>query len=88
MLLWLWCRPAALAPIQPVAWEAPYALSVALKKKAKKKKGRWKVVELGFGVELSVCRASAHFSVAHCLYQPVSILFISTIRPILSYEPL
>ena len=24
-LLWLWCRPAATAPIQPPAWERPYA---------------------------------------------------------------
>ena len=32
-LLWLWCRLAAAAPIQPLAWELPYALSVALKSK-------------------------------------------------------
>ena len=24
-LLWLWCGPAARAPIQPLAWELPYA---------------------------------------------------------------
>ena len=30
--LWLWCRLAALAPIQPLAWEVPYALGAALKK--------------------------------------------------------
>ena len=24
-LLWLWCRLAAAAPIQPLAWEPPYA---------------------------------------------------------------
>ena len=24
-LLWLWSRPEATAPIQPLAWEAPYA---------------------------------------------------------------
>ena len=29
----LWCRPAPAAPIQPVAWELPYATSVALKEK-------------------------------------------------------
>ena len=23
---WLWCRPAAAAPIQPLAWEPPVAL--------------------------------------------------------------
>ena len=34
-LLWLWCRPAAEAPIQPLGWELPYAMGVALKKKKK-----------------------------------------------------
>ena len=37
-LLWLWCRPAATALIQPLAWEPPYAAGVALKSKKKKKK--------------------------------------------------
>ena len=32
-LLWLWCRPAAVALIQPLVWELPYAVSVALKTK-------------------------------------------------------
>ena len=31
-LLWLWCRPAATAPIQPLAWEPPYAMGTALKR--------------------------------------------------------
>ena len=35
-LLWLWCRPAATAPIRPLAWELPYAAGVALKSKNKK----------------------------------------------------
>ena len=35
--LWLWRRPAAIAPIRALAWETPYAASVALKKKPKKK---------------------------------------------------
>ena len=29
-LLWLWCKPAAVAPIRPLAWEIPYAVGVAL----------------------------------------------------------
>ena len=41
---WLWCRPAATAPIRPVAWEPPHAAGVALEKaerpKKKKKKKR------------------------------------------------
>ena len=31
-LLWLWCRPAAIAPSRPLAWEPPYTMSVALKR--------------------------------------------------------
>ena len=38
VLLWLWCRPAVVAPIQPLAWDLPYAAGAALKKKKKKKK--------------------------------------------------
>ena len=33
MLLWLWHRLAAAAPIPPLAWELPYAAGVALKGK-------------------------------------------------------
>ena len=33
MLLWLWCRQAAAALIWPLAWELPYAMGVALKRK-------------------------------------------------------
>ena len=36
-LLWLWCRPAAVAPIRPLAWEPPHAVGAALKKKKKKR---------------------------------------------------
>ena len=36
-LLWLWCRPAATAPVGPLVWESPYAAGVALKKKKKTK---------------------------------------------------
>ena len=45
-LLWLWCRPAATAPIPPLAWEPPYATGMALKrqkdKKKKKKSASWR----------------------------------------------
>ena len=37
-LLWLWCRLAAAAPIQPLAREPPYAAGAALKKEKEKKK--------------------------------------------------
>ena len=38
-LLCLWRTPAAVAPIQPLAWEPPYAMGVALKRKKKKNSG-------------------------------------------------
>ena len=37
MLLWLWCRPVATAPIRPLAWEPPYAVGIA-HEKAKRQK--------------------------------------------------
>ena len=50
VLLWLWCRPAAIALIRPLAWEPPYAVGSALEKakrqkifkKIKKRKGHRK----------------------------------------------
>ena len=45
VLLWL---PAAVAPIQPLAWEPPYAIGVALKtQKTKKKKKKRNEKEKG-----------------------------------------
>ena len=38
MLLCLWHRLAATAPIEPLAWKTPCAMGVAKKKKKKKKK--------------------------------------------------
>ena len=32
VLLWLWRKPAAIAPIQTLDWELPYATGAALKK--------------------------------------------------------
>ena len=31
-LLWLWCRPAAVTLIGPLAWEPPFAEGTALKR--------------------------------------------------------
>ena len=47
-LLRLWCRPAAVAPIRPLARELPYAKSVALK--SKKKKKDWNSFQTGCSV--------------------------------------
>ena len=37
-LLRLWCRPTATAPIQPLAWEPPYALGSDIQGKTKQNK--------------------------------------------------
>ena len=56
-LLWLWYRPAAIAPIRPLAWEPPYAAGVALEKANKQtnkqtNKGGWIVLDaLGFKLQ-------------------------------------
>ena len=36
VLLWLWCRPAAAVLIQPLVWDPPHAMAVALKYKTSK----------------------------------------------------
>ena len=41
-LLWLWCRPAAAAPFQPLGWEFPYAMGAALKSKKEKERKKEK----------------------------------------------
>ena len=54
---WLRRRPAATAPIRPLAWEFPYATSAALKgqktKKNKKKKKRVTTVSLAVPLLIS-----------------------------------
>ena len=37
-LLWLWCRPTAVAPIRPLAQEPPYAAGAALEKTEREKR--------------------------------------------------
>ena len=37
-LLWLWCRPAAVALIRSLVWEPPYAVGATLKSRREKKK--------------------------------------------------
>ena len=39
-LLWLWCRPVATAPIQPLAWEPPYAMGATLERQKQTNKHR------------------------------------------------
>ena len=35
VLLWLWCRPAPIALVGPVAWQLPYTMGAALKQRHK-----------------------------------------------------
>ena len=49
-LLWLWHRPVAAAPIEPLAWEPPQAVGVALEK-GKRQKKRTKPIYHSFKYE-------------------------------------
>ena len=51
-LLWLWHRPAAVALIQPLAWEPLYPEGAALKKQKKKKKDLLDGTRAGFNLGL------------------------------------
>ena len=42
VLLWLWYRLAATAPIRPLAWETPYAAGAALGNEKRQKKKQQK----------------------------------------------
>ena len=42
VLLWLWCRLAAVAPLPSLAWEPPCAMGAALEKKRKKQRKKKK----------------------------------------------
>ena len=47
-LLRLWYKPAAVAPVQLLTWEFPFASVVALKRPKKKKKKEKEKVEIYF----------------------------------------
>ena len=53
MLLWLWHRLVATAPIRPLAWEPPCAEGAALEK-AKRQKKLKIIFEINFGVPIVV----------------------------------
>ena len=46
MLLWLWCRPVATAPIRPLAWEPPYAAGSCPRKSQKDQKKKKKEITM------------------------------------------
>ena len=71
-LLRLWCRLAAAALIQPLAWEPPYVMGVALKNRKQTKNSRmvimaWfsnKISGIYRGKNLDNCSFWFHFQVA------------------------
>ena len=44
-LLWLWCRPVAIALIRSLAWEPPFAAGAALENRQKKKKIFFEIIK-------------------------------------------
>ena len=63
-LLWLWRRPVATAPIQPLAWEPPYAAGAAQEiptttttkdKKTKDKKKKKFIDPNAYGPLINLC---------------------------------
>ena len=55
----LWRKPAATAPIQPLAWELPYAVDAALKGQKNKKKLKKNKLRV-FGGEKITCPLDEH----------------------------
>jgi len=59
VLLWLWRRPVATAPIRPLAWESPYAAGAAQRNSKKTKqtnKQKKNNVILSLGEDVPVLR--------------------------------
>ena len=54
VLLWLWHRLVATAPIRPLAWEPPHARGAALEKAKKEKEKKEKSPE--FAVKYNVAQ--------------------------------
>ena len=54
VLLWLWCSPAATAPIRLLAWEPPYVSGVALKRTKGKKKKKKRNLEVNVEIILNL----------------------------------
>ena len=50
-LLWLWRRPAATTPIQPLAWESPCTAEAALEMAKRPKKKKNKIKDTDFKIQ-------------------------------------
>ena len=60
-LLWLWRRPAAIAPIGPLAWEHPSATGAALKRQQQQKNPIKWIEAVGlFKIFKMVSKGSSH----------------------------
>ena len=71
-LLWLWCRPALVALIRPLAWEPPCAADAALK--GKKKSDHFDFFYASTELIFSQC---ANFQKANYLYECMALVINS-----------
>ena len=78
MLLWLWCRLAATAPVGPLAWEPPYAEGSALKKTKKKKKKNEQMNEFCDGLKLNLF---PNTKIGNTIYLDVATLYPPFLSP-------
>ena len=66
-LLWLWCRLAATAPIQPLAWEPPYDEGAALKRQKKKFQASQLVIReiISYPRNSTICTYNNHCALSY-----------------------
>ena len=73
MFLWLGCRSAAAALIQPLSWELPYATGAALKKenlKVKEKTIKLIKIKNSLGLTYARCGIWNDWPMGNLLYSP------------------
>ena len=63
-LLWLWHRPAATAPIRPLAWERPYAREAALEKAKRQNNNSNKSIKVGYGFSFLTKNSEMGFNIS------------------------
>ena len=51
VLLWLWCRPSAVAPVRPLTWEPPHAAGCSPQKDKKLKKKIKKIQRIKYRIQ-------------------------------------
>ena len=77
-LLWLWRRPAAVAPIRPLAWEPPHAMSTALKDKKTKTNKQKTLHKIVYSINSIIISGNQKFKHSHFLCSRMSLLFWGT----------